>query len=57
MFVFEVNDDNVSARDLLLLCSTPAEQQNWIAKIRKYIPKKINHNTPLHNSIARSLHQ
>lgn len=39
-----LNDDNVSARDLLMLCSTPAEQQNWITKIRKYIPKKFNHN-------------
>lgn len=35
-----LNDENVSARDLLLLCSTPAEQQVWIDKIRKYIPKK-----------------
>jgi hypothetical protein len=55
-----VNDDNVSARDLLLLCSTPAEQQNWIAKIRKHIPKKISHgNTPhSHHSISvqRNLH-
>lgn len=46
-FNFKVNDENVSARDLLLLCSTPNEQQMWIEKIRKYIPKKSLNNTTL----------
>lgn len=35
-----LNDDNISARDLLLLCSSPAEQQKWIEKIKICIPKK-----------------
>ena len=30
----------ISARDLLLLCSTEKEQQLWIEKIKKHIPKK-----------------
>jgi hypothetical protein len=47
-----LNDENVSARDLLLLCSTPAEQQIWIEKIRKYIPKKIAH----HSNHSHSYH-
>jgi hypothetical protein len=50
---FLVNDENVSARDLLLLCSTPNEQQIWIQKIRKYIPKKMpamNHHNGTNNS-------
>lgn len=47
-----LNDDNISARDLLLLCSTPAEQQIWIEKIRKYIPKKV----PSGNSSSHSNH-
>lgn len=42
--IFQVNDDNVSARDLLFLCSSSSEQQNWIAKIRKHIPKKITNS-------------
>ncbi len=35
-----VNGENISARDLLLLCSTEKEQQLWIDKIKKHIPKK-----------------
>ncbi len=46
-----MNEENVSARDLLLLCSTPVEQQIWIDKIRKYIPKK---NPNGNNTIANS---
>lgn len=45
-----LNDDNISARDLLLLCSSPAEQQVWIEKIRKYIPKKPNSNHQNHSN-------
>ena len=64
MFTFsifiKVNDENVSARDLLLLCSTPTEQQVWIDKIRKYIPKKISHSNHSHShhsiSSQKSLH-
>ncbi|CAF0772865.1 unnamed protein product [Brachionus calyciflorus] len=46
-----LNDDNISARDLLLLCSTPAEQQVWINKIKKFIPKKGPHSHPSNQSL------
>jgi hypothetical protein len=46
-----LNDDNISARDLLLLCPTPNDQQAWINKIKKYIPKKGPHSHPSNHSL------
>ena len=45
-FFCSVHDDKVSARDLLLLCATPEEQQKWIDKIKKQIPVKKFPSTP-----------
>lgn len=46
-----LNDDNISARDLLLLCSSPTEQQKWIEKIKKFIPKKGPHSHSSNQSV------
>lgn len=46
LILFSVHSDKVSARDLLLLCATPEEQQKWIDKIKKQIPIKKFPSTP-----------